>query len=217
MKAEISEYRNVESGSVVILGSGPSLNIYEGAEFACDIIGINLSFVMFPKQQYYTTVARDRLSDVDLGTIKADKAVFSCLHKANLVRNEIPQKILWVNMAMDDIYAKVARRKCIFTFDLEELVHKTFGGIFSIQIALFLGYRDIYLVGFDGGNDKFREGLKYIEHKGITPEYHAACMWHPYAWLKQHNEYFPEAPVNIYNCSPKSGIPWFPFREAPTK
>ena len=109
----------------------------------------------------------------------------------------------------DNYAEKALAHEGIFSIDLTKPVRKTFGGIFATQVAFFLGYTTAYLVGFDGGTEKFygfhtREGETFAV-------YHNLCMKHIHWWLQDHPQH------KIYNCSKDSRIEWFEYAEAPLK
>lgn len=212
MEVDVHNFKGKECGSVVLLGNGPSLNIFKDLDFGCDIIGINSSYQYFPKQKYFVTVAFDRLDDIAHGRIIAQEAVFSCKHKAEAIPGDCLQKIVWVDMNLPDTYFHAAKRwRNIFTSDLTRAVPKTFGGLFAIQVALFLGYTTLYLVGYDGGTEKFNGPNPRAGE--ASPEYHNVCLSHVADWVRNHSE----SGVSIYNCSPRSKITWFPYSEPPLK
>jgi hypothetical protein len=181
------------------------MNKYKGKEFDCPIIGINLSVEYWRDQDYFVTVAYDRLADIAAGKITARKAVFTCLHKAHAIPDSIPQPIAYADMSKPDIYAKSAEG--IFDIDLTKPTYKTFGGLFATQVAWFLGYNPVYVVGFDGGTHHF----KPYRRDNIPAEYHNACFGHVKYWLMDNPEYM------LYNCNENSAIEWFDYKEPPFK
>lgn len=213
MRLPIAQFKGIESGPVVIIGNGPSMNDFEGKTFACPIIGINLSVDYFPEQSYFVTVAFDRLNDIAAGKIRANKAVFTCLHKAHVVPDKITQPIVFADMSKEDLYFKLAvcgfmpPKHNIFDPDLEKPTFKTFGGMFAIQVALFLGFTTLYLVGFDGGTVHFKEYRR--DH--IPAEYHNMCFSHVKEYLKD------KPNIKLYNCSKTSKIVWFEYGIPPLK
>lgn len=232
MRVPAEQFQNTESGPCVIIGNGPSMNKYKGKEWACPAIGINLSIDYWPNEDYFVTVAFDRLANIAAGDITAKKAVFTCLHKEHAVPPTIPQPVVYADMEYDDIYATFARKRRvqikadgkvglvenleghikrnpegIFGFDLTKPTYKTFGGLFAVQVGFFLGFNPLYVVGFDGGTEHFKDYRR--DH--IPAEYHHACFFHVYAFLEENPQY------KLYNCSEESKITWFPHAEPPLK
>lgn len=208
MKIPIETLANTESGPAVIIGNGPSMNDFKGRKFCCPIIGINLSVAYWPKQDYFVTVAYDRLQDIVSGKITADKAVFTCLHKAHVVPDSIPQPVAFADMSKDDLYLQAYKQKIsIFNPDLTQPTYKTFGGIFAVQVGFFLGFNPLYVIGFDGGTHHFKD----YRRDNIPPEYHNFCFWSVFDWLEKHPEY------KLYNCNKASKITWFEYALPPMK
>lgn len=205
MKVDIADYRNTESGAVVILGNGPSLDNYQDKTFKCPVIGINMSYLYAPKQDYYLTVARDRLDDIAQGKIKAEKAIFTCTQRVNRIPEDSEQKILCADMSIQDVYSEYYNLQCLFHCDLTRPILATFGGIYAIQAAFFLGFNPIYLIGFEGGG-KLHCSKHPLLGKGWGPlEHHIRVHWHVHHWL-QHNPGF-----EIYQAIPDSGLPYYPY------
>jgi len=225
LRVDIANYKGVEFGPAVILGNGPSLDQYEGKEFDSAIVGINCSYLYFPNQDYYVTVAYDRLADVASGTIEAKKAVITCLHKAHAIPDEISQKVAYLDMSLPDDYYEKSPEKMVFDPDISVPIRGTFGGILAIQSAIFLGFNPIYLVGFEGGSlehcKKYPAGCRVWSVDGkesaaakwgyIPPEYHLACHWHVYAWLEQRTD------IKVYQTNPDAIINWYPVKPAPVR
>ena len=215
MRIPIESYRNTESGPVVILGNGPSLSKHIGQKFSCPIMGINRSVDYWPEQDYFVTVAYDRLADVASGKITAKKAVFSCLHKAEVVPENIPQKITYASMPLPDDYAVLAQKGIVaFSKDLTKPIKSCFGGVYATQAALYLGFSEVNLIGFDGGTTKFYGWHpRLVEYAPcglrINETYHKLVFWHLAEYVKVHKE------VKVYNCNKDSAIDWFEYREPP--
>jgi hypothetical protein len=203
MLVEAELFRNCEEGSVCILGNGPSLNKWDLHKLDCDTIGINLSTNLV-HSKYYVTVARDRAKDVEDGAITASGAVFTNRD----IHPGIPQRVVKLDMSLPDVYAREAVAKNpIFTYDITGPMFATFGGIAATQVALFLGYKKIYYIGFEGGTIHFTG-----KHRDVNrPGYHRTCFWHVAHWLRNQSE------IQIYQTIPDSAIDWFLVAEPPMK
>jgi hypothetical protein len=185
VEIKIQTLQNVERGPVAILGRGPDLNNWKGKKFSVPIIGINTTWKAFPDQEYYVTVAYESITHFNVGDVKiVKKAVFSTSEKRKGFR---PTKfpVAFADMSLTDDYSHQYKRRCVFDPDLSKPTRATFGGLYAIQCALFLGYNPIYLVGFWGG------GMRHFDKPGIgyiPVDYHQRCHWHVQEWLKSHPE-----------------------------
>jgi len=219
MRVPIEQFQNVESGPCVIIGNGPTMNDWKGAEWDCPIIGINRSVDFWSEQDYFVTVAWDRLGDIVEGKITAKKAVFTCLHKASASLDELPQTITYADMSISDIYATTAvKGLSMFSTDLTRPILRTFGGVYAVQVAWYLGYNPLYLIAFDGGTEKFygwHPRLKELGPNGmlINGGYHNLVFWH----VKDFMDKNKDKGYMIYNCNSNSAIRWFDHAQPPLK
>jgi hypothetical protein len=178
-----------------------------------DVIGINKTGwgEYWPDQKYFVCVSNDRLDDVNNHAITWEKAMFSCAHKSFRVPEPYPRDIVWVSMPLPDDYFSLAGKVCVFNPDLTKPTRKTFGGMFALQVALFLGYTEIYLLGYDGGVANF---TGVTRGDNITWDYHDKCFWHPRYWLCLDNN----NKAIVYNSGkPETKITEFQFKEVPVE
>jgi hypothetical protein len=232
MKVEAEQFRDAESGTVAILGNGPSINDWDLSKLDCDTIGINRS-TDYIQSKYYATVAKAFAKKVENGEISGHKAVFTCRE----ISEECPEPIVQVNMGLPDSYLKYAGYgireivdarteevvECklrlhpsgkipIFSYDLAKPMHATFSGMLALQAALFLGYKKVFLIGMDGGIKRCDgDDADWFRHKVIMEEYHKLCFWHVKAWWENQND------VVIRQTNPQAIIDWFPVEAPPMK
>lgn len=87
------------------------------------------------------------------------------------------------------------------------LYHPTCGGLYALNLALQMGFKKIYLMGYDfyysGGNTHFYGNV--YEHHTKYPETKLAKKAQKFILFK-------EWQGRVYNCNPKSNLRLFRFR-----
>jgi hypothetical protein len=135
-----AEFRGTKRGEVYVLGNGPGLKdavIPSGAE----MIGINRSWMDFPAPVHCIV---DRTNMVDVWASRPE-TVFAHERVAGKLERYPGAVVL----------AK-ARAGHEFSWDLAGGCPISFGGLFGVQTALWLGYDTIHLPGFDEHDDEGR-------------------------------------------------------------
>src|SRR3990172_4805950 len=130
----------------VVFGNGPSLEHWIDATFDAVLIGCNRSWRWFPRARYHATVNARHYDDLIRGEFRPHTAfVRGQLRKRyrNLKKCRFRDYVVFVDMTASSDPADISA-------DLTQPVGACFSGLFAIQVALFLGFAEIYLVGFDG-------------------------------------------------------------------
>ncbi len=133
-------FRGIKSGEVYVLGNGPSL---KGATIpeSADVIGVNRSW-MTRASPVHCIVDRTNMVDV---WASRPPVVFA--------HGRLREKL---SRYPDDVVLAKARAGRDFSWDIECGCPISFGGLFGVQVALFLGYGVIHLPGFDEHDNEAR-------------------------------------------------------------
>ena len=150
------EYYDIERGAVAILGNGPTLNDFQLDKLSIPTIGVNRSYKKV-KSKYHCFVTPRILNSVLAGWLRGTGAIF-CPRDAFVLNRPIatsdPGHSHWGNVGIP--YVPVDNNwDGPFHYDLTNSVNASFGGILGIITAMWLGYRDLYLIGFDGDGRHF--------------------------------------------------------------
>lgn len=139
-----------------IVGGGPSLL---GFDFSLlsgkDVIVVNKAVEDYPQANYFITVDYTFLRKIQpdlLKTVSASKAFIACLHLPYMVERDGRIIDTRYNLIYDlsdfDVVIK-SRRADGFGFKFSDFRNGYNSGYCALQLALILGYKRIYLLGFD--------------------------------------------------------------------
>lgn len=196
--------------SVYILGGGPSM---EGFDFTKligkEVITVNKSILDYPNAKYFITMDFSLFNkiDIDLNACSSTK-IFIANFTFDYVK-EINGSIVDTrfNLVYDlknfDMIIK-SRRKNFFGLDFNSFANGQNSAFCALQLAIILGYKNIYLLGID------------LNCEGLT-HYHGGYGQDPDDFrikLEEYYEYFSTSieelkkyhNVNIFNCSNKSRL-----------
>lgn len=192
--------RNKESGPVALLGNGPSLKRWPLDRLNCPTIGINKSWER-TKSKYHCFVSGYFVEQFNTGIVESEVVFFSFRFIQRLAKNFVSQyKGLLV-----PVMEMPKQRK--LQWNLSQGSDATFGGIFAIQVALFLGFKKLYLLGYDEHNDEghFSEDKTQVENREGT---HL-----PFYSLAKHTT--DSLGIKVFVCNRESAIRIWPFADPP--
>ena len=101
-----------------------------------------------------------------------------------------------------------------FSYDWDDIVEGFHTGFYALQVAVQLGFTEIYLIGFDYYDDngklhyyegKFNTSLLPIERKFFLRQLHSGRLIADFDRI--------DWPVKIYNCNTKSQLKRFDFKK----
>lgn len=195
-------FKDIHRGKrCVLLGNGPSLAEYGTTDFedlGLTAIGINESWLVHPKTPYHCSQSPSRYDDVFLGRVSPrvfiTDAAFRRRWRNGSSRSKYHGLIAFVGQH--------TFREARFSFDLSLASYGPFSGIFALQIAAYMGFTEIYLVGYDAHSDEghFNDG-RTVDRTSHLPYYLPVARW------AESND------VKIVNCSSRSAIDCFPKGE----
>lgn len=189
----LAYYRNRhEGGRVFIVASGPSLSDVEPERLRNEhTIAINDALLRFPKTRYAAVMDSRKLHELHEPLLEVE-TLFTL--RGNSYGVEI------------DLLGTEG-----FNLELENGIYSGYTtAYFSLQIALYMGFRDIYYLGLDLGNTSDKShffGSRSLQDRD-RPEV--------YAKMRQSFENIAdtvaELGAKVYNCSPVSELKCFPYR-----
>lgn len=198
-----SRYRNIHVGlRAVILGNGPSLERWFGSDFDAVLIGCNRSWRWFPKARYFATVNARHYDDLYRGAFNPH-TVFT---RAILRRRYRGNKFCRYGGRVVFVEAEENSDPNALDCDLEKPVAQCFSGLFALQVAVFMGFSEIYLLGFDGhdGEGHVGDGNRSTGRRSPQMPFYFAA-----AELARMNS------TKIVNCNKESAITCFEYGAPP--
>ncbi len=198
VRAEV--LRNMESGPVALLGNGPSLKLWPLDRLSCPAIGINLSYRRL-KSKYHCFVAGGMFEALIEGNLRGALVFhpFRYLQRYNKFPKSFCQNQLVT------IPELVKQKE--FCWDLDRGSDATFGGIFAIQVALFLGFTELYLLGYDEHN---QDGYFNEHQTQIANREELHLYWYPL--VKKTTD---RLGTKMFVCNRDSAIRIWPFADPP--
>lgn len=201
-------YKDIHRGlRVVIVGNGPSAEQYFGKHFDAVVMGVNRSW-QYPigPARYFATMNSSHFNDVFMGKHRpAPHTVFARASIRNRYRSLKHCRYGWYVVFVEQEGTSSPEN---FSVDLTQFVAHCFSGIFAIQVALYMGFSEIYLVGFDAHDGEGHAGADNSVTGRRSPQL-------PF--------YVPAAKVArergqlIVNCNQDSAIRCFDFGEPPVR
>lgn len=217
MSIHPSYFREVHKGETVfILGNGPSLlewTMPELRELGGVVIGINKSWMGREANEhgpahpgvngadYHCFVSGNNVEEV----ITAKVDITTCLF--------VPSDLKWALMRPENQYRGkwcAIERKAggtvpgVFRNDVSYGFDANFAGYFALQIAAYMDFHTICLIGYDCVD---RQG-----HHWDSDPYSGVITRHQMIpWIGAFAVYARARPeLRVFNCSEKSAIPFFP-------
>jgi hypothetical protein len=202
--------QNTESGPVALLGNGPSLKLWPLDRLSCPAIGINLSY-RWLRSKYHCFVTGGMVEGLITGKLKG-ALVF---HPSRYLQRYYKFPKSFHQNQLVAIPELVKQKE--FCWDLDRGSDATFGGIFAIQVALFLGFTELYLLGYDEHN---KEGhfqllppLPFSGAQAEAPEREETHLpWYPLVKCAIDN-----LGIKVFVCNRESAIRIWPFADPPLK
>ena len=191
--APIGRFRGRHAGErLFIIASGPSLNDVDPAALKGETtLAINDALLRFPRSRYAAVMDSRKLHELHRELLSVD-AVFT------LEGNSFGVELRYLGTEG-------------FTADVERGIYSGYTTTyFALQIALFMGFREIYLLGLDLAATPERShffGNRPLQDRN-----------RPEVYEKMHRAFEQAAPeldrlgAKVYNCSPVSRLKRFPFR-----
>ena len=199
---------------IFIIGGGPSilnldLNKLENKTTIC----VNKSFFHTPNPDYFITMDYTFLRKIkpekvfELKNSKAKKYFVANFASGDLIEKhgfiiDTRCKLQYVNL---DIFDTIVKSHSFFGFgiNINDFRNGKNSGYCALQLAITLGYKEIYLLGFDLDIDKDKTHF----HEGYS-----TSIEHFQKVLETYQNYFEvglteiKDDLNIYSCSPESKL-----------
>jgi hypothetical protein len=200
---------------VFIVGGGPSIDTNELKKLnSLDTIAVNKSAFFVPNPTHFITMDYSFMRKVGLPRVKNIRA------SKHFVLNMSIDYIQNRNGVPTDIRSGYAYNQLFDIFDTIHICHRedgvglSFGdfrcgnnsGYCAMQLAFILGYKEIYLLGFDmgvqGNKTHFHSG--YRENPAIFARRAANYISAFATGIKESQYKFPE--TKLFSCSKISGL-----------
>ncbi len=154
MRLELSAFRDTCSGPVCILGNGPSLDTVDIAKLACPTIGVNRSWrkvvshwhCCSASDVYFRDIATQRWQPhyvFTLGTLESVK---------RKIDEYTPVGVEPINIDSFVVTPNAFEKPNMLDWPGREVppLCFTLTGIFAIWLGAYMGFKPIYLLGYDG-------------------------------------------------------------------
>lgn len=183
---------------IFIVAGGPSLKGFDWSRLINkDVLAINRSYEVLPNAKYIYFADHDFFARHDTGML-AHRGQIITGYAANLCKKRIssPHVIEYTLTGANGLDTQPM-----------SIRHGRNGGYAAINVALHLGYKKIYLLGYDMGRS---EGVTHWHdgHPRIDPESIYETMLGHYATLA---EPLKNNGIKVYNTNPNSRLKVFPF------
>lgn len=199
------DYHNTESGPVVLLGNGPSLKDWNLSRLECPTIGTNRSYKIHPSK-CLCFVTSKLMSEVMRGQCFNKVKTIFCpeflLYSPRWYSD--PKHSCWDNVRHWWV-PLVGDWAPMFGYDLTKPIQLQFAGQLAIAVALWLGFTEVYLIGYDGHGGHFNDlDPTHDISDAQRPALEAAAAWADTSPI-----------VNIYQTNPESAFQCFPLGRPP--
>ncbi len=197
MNKNISEFEKLYGDRrCFIIASGPSLNEFDLTLLKNrHTIGLNRSFLKYPDTKYHC-VFDYRLFEMYEKELKNSRYLFTLEDRPF----GIPIKLLGTKG---------------FSWDLCEGIYSGYTiSYFGLQLAIYLGFKEIYFLGLDLNNDGENThffGYDYNSKDHNTSEY--PKMIECFVNIKDE---LVKRDIKVFNCSPNSKLTCFPYMDYET-
>jgi hypothetical protein len=184
---DLSRIKNSEKGKCILIGGGPSVNDFDFGKLTDDItvIAVNRCFIDYPvNYQIFTDPYFKEW------TIENPKYYHGILIGPKHIDYD----------------------KKDYSYEFENHIYEGFhSGYHALQIAQYLGFTEIYLIGFDYYEDGVLHYYEGNETTEITEKEKLAIKGSFNKWMNDFNKI--KWTANIYNCNPKSKLKNFIYQE----
>lgn len=198
--------------SVYIIGGGESLKTFDWAKLQNkDVIAVNKAVLNWPLSKYFITMdytflkkIKNRLSDISKCT-----KIFIANFTFDFMKEENGQiKDSRYNLVYDlkefDVIIK-SRERGYFGTEFNTFSNGQNSAYCALQLAIILGYKNIYLVGLDF---QFKETTHYHDGYNHNEKVFRTKLDEYYNYFKTGIKFlktnYPD--INIYNCSSSSRL-----------
>lgn len=199
--------------SVCLLGNGPTLSQWSLDELRAagyHLFGMNKSWTHGPAY-YHTFLSSAHLEDVARqrycpGRWQGDDFKPGVLFTTyGIVSHRIRVFDGWPGTLVIMTQAGKVGDQVWFSADMAMGYHSCFAGSMALELAMWMGYDEIYLLGYDTHN---YEG----HHWDGDSKPAAAERTTQIAYMRPVSEYATKTRSKVFNANPDSAITWFPFR-----
>lgn len=192
-RGPIAVYKNRhEGGRIFIVASGPSLEAVDPSLFGDEItMTINDALLKFPDSAYAAIMDLRKLHDLHQELLRTD-TVFT------LEGNSFGVELKYLGTEG-------------FNTKLEDGIYSGYTtAFFALQIAIYMGFKEIYFLGLDLGNTEKKShffGTRPLQDQDRPDVYAKMCR----SFVNISGQ-LNEMGVRVYNCSPVSALKEFPYR-----
>ncbi len=195
----IKDFKNLygENKRCFILASGPSLKDLDLSLLKNRItIGLNRSFMAYPDTKYHC-VFDHRLFNLYENELKKTRYLFTIDDRPF----GIPIKLLGTKG---------------FSWNLEEGIYSGYTiSYFGLQLAIYLGFKEIYFLGLDLNN--LGSQTHFFGHDFNSKDHDNTEYPKMLKSFEEISETLKHRGIKVYNCSKESKLecfPYFPYEEA---
>jgi len=175
-----SEFTNVNKDTCFVVGGGPSLNGFDFSRLnGFDTIAINKVVEYIPNPTYFITTDYSYFIKASLPVSRIKQKTSKVYFVANMSHDYMKLHNGQIvdtrrNFIYEDLYQYDGVIKSLnksgFGSSINEFSHGENSGHCGIQLALLLGYKKIYLLGFDLNNEgqtHFHQSYREIDQKSF--------------------------------------------------
>ena len=224
-KERIRSFKNKHVGQrCFIVGSGPSLTL-DDLELIKDEVcfGVNSDYKIYNKTSWrpkYYVIMDDNAFDV-LGEECYKKMIYDAFFCCNYRSAKIPNGVRLVDNCAYHFMIGTIWNKMMpshfpvakYSSDIAEVVYSGKTVIYSvIQIAAYMGFKEIYLLGVDcnyTGKKKHADGMGYQSIFSVPEDRLERNGYMMRLQFEEMNKKLPQD-VKVYNASKKSSLDTFP-------
>ncbi len=208
----MEDLKNTESGPVCLLGSGPSAKDVDFYKINMPCIGINQSWRDMDTP-WRVFIDPSNWMDLYQGTApKPELAIFPFPAHNNQAQMRVGIReghiFMGIHPKIPDLTACVIMHlpegQTMYKFNafkLDEGTFAPFSGIFALELAIWVGYNPIYLVGFDC------TGSHYFDPTFNITKF---CLNSWGRWLADAASHLHGSGIEVFDCSPLSDHGGFP-------
>lgn len=216
---EIQDYENLYSGKrCFVIGNGPSL-CYEDLEKLENEITFasNRIYRLYPgtfwRPDFYVAFEPefvcmniDEIIDVDVKTTRfinfRGRSVCSNMMYAD-------KQVIWLNCFRDFMLKKTNTNNIVFSADVSKIVYDAYSVTYTmLQIAVYMGFKEIYLLGMDHNKEDAATRHFYDEKK---TDFRTNTYWEGIeAGYQKAKDYADAHDIHIYNATRGGKLEVFP-------
>ena len=206
-----------KSDTVFIVGGGPSLIGFDfNSLTGCDTIVINKAVEYVPNPTYFITMDYTYLSKTDHWIANYSKRGISTVFVANMTGNLAKKEDIYVDTKFNLRYTKLGEFNYVieskhrvhpktgFGKTIGDFAHGDNSGFCAVQLAILLGYKKIYLLGFD--MNVGYKGTKTHFHNGYRGSSSIRTNIAGYAENMKNALRLVNEPEKIISCSQNSSL-----------